>query len=195
MNWLPQTPTENLYKFSAIWGLRLILGMLIFLAWLISIEIKIEKEENAAIDYYRSQTIIYDITPRIESIQKGDFDKNKLSWTPAHWSTEKEKEFLQRAVANHRLSMTKNKNVMSASTGSDLEILERLDVQVAGISYIASAVTLFLFGFGGWKRKIHEIENRMREADLITKELTNEKILMEIRLLRQSIHGHTPNIN
>lgn len=186
MNWIPQPPTDNLYKFAAIWGLRLMLGASLFIAWLVSVDIKARSKLDATQNYLRSSATSLQISRRIESINAGAIDKDKPDWVPTQWSSEHELKVLEDALLKHQASMERNKEVMDANTTSDLEFTQRRDVRAFGGFYAFLAASLFVLGFGGWWRRVHRIENAIRDAELKARELTNEKLQIEIALLRRS---------
>lgn len=113
MSWMPPPPTDSLYKFSAIWGLRMILGVLIFFGWLISVEMKINREYEASLDYFRSAMVVPSIERRIASLKQGDIEGNKLDWALSHWSPQDEQRILQGALKSHQGSMEKSKLLMN----------------------------------------------------------------------------------
>ncbi len=82
--------------------------------------------------------------------------------------------------------MAASKSIMDQKAGEALAYLRRLDVLLIGFIYIVLATGLFVFGFMRWKRKLHDVEGKLRDAELTMRELGIEKLRIEIAQLRRS---------
>ncbi len=183
MNWLPSPPTDNLYKFVAISGLWLLLGLLVFFSWLGYLQFQNSKEAKRSQAYFFSERMEIQISARLDSIKANRPKENKLEWTPPDATLEQEQQFLQMALNNHRQTIEKNKDVLDRKPGEDLEILKAMGFYWLMPVYVFFAVSCPFIGFLGWYRKIQKPSEEAHGLDCRVKEITILKIEAEIRHL------------
>ena len=183
MNWLPSPPTDNLYKFSAISGLWLLLGLLVFFSWLGFLQFQNAKEAKRSQAYFFAEQMEMQISARLDSINAKRPTENKLEWTPPGATLEQEQKFLQMALDNHRRTIEKNKNIFDRKSGEDLEILKSMGFYWLMPIYVFFAVGCPFFGFIGWYRKVQKPSEEAHILDCRVKEATILKIKAEIHHL------------
>lgn len=186
MKWMPSIPTDNLYKFYAISGMWMFLGLVILYAWLVSIDINIEEESNATSAYYSSFFKLQEIELRLESIKGDQENENELEWVPTEWPIEQEKRFLEHARQSHQKTIEKTEYAINSDTAKSLQLLKRPVVFIPGILYISLMAFFLVIGFSRWKFKIQDIEIELREVELETKRRALVKLNCEIRKLNQN---------
>lgn len=184
---LPAIPTDNIYKFFAILGLWMMLGVVALLGWLIYLDFQLEDQSIASRAYYSSLNSLEDIESRLSSIEQGEFDQNKLDWMPASWDIEQEKHALTIAQDNHTETISNNKWAIETEVGEELRYLEHPVISVAGVSYVAIAVFLFYIGFKGWKIQVHDLDVELKQANIQLARSSNQKLDMEIKSLKKGL--------
>lgn len=180
MNILPSTPTDNIYKFMAISGLWFIAGFIFLYVWLIKTEVDLKNHSQLIRSYSDSKIILNKINLRLESIRANKISDNLIDWIPADTDIESEKIILSEAKKNHQEYIDKVKNKVDKEVGEELKLFERLDIKIISFIYIILTAALTVFGFSGWFKKTHKIEEQTRAIDLLIKQKTLEKINLEI---------------
>ena len=183
MKGIPSTPTDNIYKFMAISGLWFIAGFIALYIWLVNTQIQLDKEALKSQAYFFSVNMERKIKNRLDSIEKGKLDENRLDWVPASYTPEQEKIFLSKAFENHQETIKKNKDAVNSDTGEELKLVERWDVRIAGALYILFMVGLTWFGFSRWI-KTHIIDETVKTLDREIKEKSLKKLELEIQQLK-----------
>ena len=184
---LPAIPTDNIYKFFAILGLWMMLGVAALLGWFIYLDFQLEDQSIASRAYYSSLNSLEDIESRLNSIEQGEFDQNKLDWIPSNWDIEQEKHALTFAQDNHTETISNNKWAIKREVGKELRYLEHPAIISAGVAYIAIAVFLFYFGFKGWKIQVHDLDVEIKQANIQLVKLSNKKLELEIKSLQRGL--------
>ncbi len=187
MNWTPSIPTDNLYKFMAVTGLWLLIGVLIFLGWLIKLDVDIQRHSKEEQAYFSSVSILHNIKLREESIAAGRMEENRLPGLRHYENIEDEKRFLAMASEAQEAAVSKHAYVLDEHPGDQLILLDRWDVKAFVVAYIALASFLFYFGFKGWKVNLHDVEVRGRTLDLEIRERTLEKLKLDIAEARKQL--------
>lgn len=182
---LPAIPTDNIYKFFAILGLWMMLGVVALFGWFIYLDFQLEDQSIASRAYYSSVNSVEEIESRLNSIEQGEFDQNKLDWVPASWDIEQEKHALAVAKDNHTKSISSNKWAIETEVGKELKYLGHPVVVFSGVVYIAIAVFLFYIGFRGWKIQVHDLDVELKQANIQLAKLSNQKLDLEIRSLQR----------
>ncbi|GHA95968.1 hypothetical protein ACFFLG_03620 [Shewanella indica] len=180
---IPSTPTDNIYKFMAISGLWFIAGFIALYIWLVNTQIQIDKEALNSQAYFFSVNMERKIKNRLDSIEKGKLDENRLDWVPASYTPEQEEMFLSKALENHQETIKKNKDALNSDTGEELKLVERWDVRIAGALYILFMVGLTWFGFSRWVKN-HIIDETVKTLDREIKEKSLKKLELEIQQLK-----------
>lgn len=177
----------------AISGLWFIAGFIALYIWLVNTQIQLDKEALKSQSYFFSVDMEWKIKRRLESIEKNEFDKNRLDWVLSSYTPEEEVLFISKALKNHQETIKNNKDVLDSKTGEELKLVERWDVIIAGILYVALMIGLTWFGFSRWITKIHLIDEETRFFDREIKEKTLEKLKSEeqIRVLDRDIKERT----
>lgn len=184
MKGIPSTPTDNIYKFMAISGLWFFVGFIALYIWLVNTQIQLDKESLRSKSYFFSVNMERNINNRLSSIENKKLDENRLDWIPVSYTPEQEKKFLNKALKNHQDTIEKNKDVLDSNTGEELKLIERWDVRIAGILYIALMVCLTLFGFSRWITKTHIVDEELRNLERDIKVKTLEKLELEINQIK-----------
>lgn len=185
MQLLPTPPTDNLYKFMAISGLWLVAGILLFMFWLVYWGFQSQIEMKHSQEYFFSVNMEREISSRINSINSGKYDENKLSWVPAGSTPEQERSFLKFGLDNHRKTIEKYKKEVEAER---IDIIEYIGEKylIVCLSLYASVMSFFLvFGFSWWYKKVQKPSEKMHDIDYKIKQLTQDKLELEISLLRK----------
>lgn len=159
-------------------------GFILFFAWSIKTEIALEKEGSKISSYFYSVDMEMDIERRLEAIESKNFDGDRMDWVPSHFSIEEEVRFLTRALNRHRDTIEKYKVFLESNTREEIKIFRRLDVQIALVVYLAFMVFLTWFGFSRWIKKVHLMDEELRNLDRNIKIKNLEKLEMEIKALK-----------
>lgn len=183
MKWMPTIPTDNLYKFSAISGLWMLIGLFIFYAWMISLSIKLERYNEDSFAKMISKNSLYLLEKRVGSIKNGDLDSNRLDYIPEAWNEDQELRYLSDEIKVLKDKINSYKDY-SKDMIKSLDVFSRVDVIIFGITYIFFCASLVVFGFFGWKRNLHDVEKEMRSVSLNIQIKTLEKLELEISDLK-----------
>lgn len=189
MNGIPSTPTDNIYKFMAISGLWFIAGFIALYIWVVNTQVQLDKEHLRSQSYFFSVNTERQIKNRLDAIESGKPDENRIDWVPASYTLEQEKLFISEALNNHRETISRNMDVLESRTGEELRLLERPDVITAGVLYILIMVGLTWFGFSRWITKIHLADEELRNLDRDIKLKSLEKTELEIKQLKLTIQS------
>lgn len=184
MNGIPIAPTDNMYKFMAISGLWFFAGFIAFYIWLVNVDIQLEKEKLRTQAYFVSVNMEREIENRLKSIKDGKVSENRLDWVPASFTSEQETLFIRQALTNHRLTISKNKDIIDNRIGEELSLFDRWDVMIAGIVYVTLMVGLIWFGFSRWITKTHFLDEKLKYLERDIKIKSMEKMELEIKQLK-----------
>ncbi|RBC02804.1 hypothetical protein C3E97_008600 [Pseudomonas sp. MWU12-2115] len=184
MQWLPSPPTDNLYKFMAIFGLWLLLGLLLLFAWFGYMNFKLDEESRDNQHYYFSKNMKLDISRRLASLEANNSGENKLEWVPENSSPDQEKSFLKEALKNHEETMESTKYVLKSQTGRDLKIFEASGALWILWLYVAIAIACPYLGFKWWYKKIQLPNEAANDMELKIKEASLLKLQIEISQLQ-----------
>lgn len=187
MNWTPSIPTDNLYKFMAVTGLWLLIGVLMLLGWLIKLDVDIQRHSKEAQAYFSSVSMLHSIKLREGSIAAGRLEENRLPGLYRYENIKDEERFLAKAAEAQEAAVSKHAYVLDEHPGYQLILLDRWDVKAFVIAYIVLAAFLFYFGFKGWKVNLHDVEVRRRTLDLEIKEKTLERLKLDISEARRRV--------
>ncbi len=174
MKGIPSTPTDNIYKFMAI----------ALYIWMVNTQIQLYKESLKTQSYFFSVNMERKIENRLDSIKNKNFDENILDWVHRSYTPEQEKNFITKALDNHKETIKNNKGVLDSNIGEGLKLLERWDIRIAGGLYVFLMVGLTWFGFSRWVTKTHLVDEKLRVLDLEIKEKTLKKLELEIKQLK-----------
>lgn len=186
MNWLPSPPTDNLYKFIAIFGLWLLLGLIMVFAWLGYLQFQLEKEGERAQAYFSSKRMEAQISARLASVKARRPAENKLEWMPPDISLEQEQKLIQEMLTDHKQAIEKNKDALDRKFGEELKLLGSMGFPWVMPIYMLFTVSCTLFGFIQWHRKIQKPSEEAHILDCRLKEVEIKKIEAEIRDLRRN---------
>ncbi len=173
----------------AISGLWFIAGFLALYVWLVSVQVQLDKDRIRSQAYFFSVNMELNIKRRLDSIEEGKDDENRLDWVPKNFSVEEEKYFLTKAHQNHQETIAKNKDVLDSNPGEELQLIKRWDVRGAFFVYVLLMIGLTWFGFSRWITKTHRLEEGLRDLDKDIKEKTLEKLELEIQQIKLTSHG------
>jgi len=183
---MPSIPTDNLYKFSAISGVWMLFGLLVLYGWLINLDLEIKKELRATQAYFTLGNTLKNVEKRLDTITQGKMDEARSPLIPTSFSIEQERSFLTKISKNIKSEIEKNKHFIDANSSEALEVFERTDVQVFFIVYLFFTVIFVVYGFIGWKTKLHDVELEIRKLDLETRRKMLEKLEFELKKERRA---------
>ncbi|HCG8447415.1 TPA: hypothetical protein NJ582_001088 [Vibrio parahaemolyticus] len=190
MKGIPSTPTDNLYKFSAVAGLWFFAGLVASYIWLVSIEIKLDEELQKSSVYWRSLDAKNDLELRLISIKKGELESNEINWIPKQFKGEKELDFISNEILRHNEIIEENKKFVNTDTGSKLALLSRNDVVFMAFGYIIIMSCLLVFGFFGWYKNIHKKDNEIKDLDIEIKKKAIYKVNLEINQMNNAYNSN-----
>lgn len=189
MKIIPTAPTDNLYKFMAIFGLSLTVILAAVLVWFSYLSYLGSKELEATQSYYYSQDTVRQVTVRMTAITEGRLNENKLDWVPAYEKPSDEMKFLKLVYENHQKSMAESEPVMNRKSGQYFEVLEAMGIQWILPAYTVVCILLAVIGFERWYVKIQRpadklapFEFRIKETELKLKETELQQKEIEIQL-------------
>jgi len=111
--------------------------------WLVNVQIQLDKDRVRSQAYFFSVNMERNIERRLDSIEAGDVDKNRLDWVPSNFSIEEEKHFLEIAQSNHKETIKKNEDVLDSNPAEDLQLIKRWDVRIASAFYPESVKAFY----------------------------------------------------
>ncbi|MET3652924.1 hypothetical protein [Dyella japonica] len=158
----------------------MLLGVLVFMGWLVKLQIDIEQHSKDVGAYFSSMSILHDIKLRQEAIANKHFEESRLPGLRHYDNIADEEKFLAQASAAQTAEVEKDKHVLEEHPGEQLKVLDRWDVRTFVIIYVSAACFLFYFGFKGWKVNVHDLENSARKIDLMIRERTLEKLEQDV---------------
>tara|TARA_R110001599_G_C11964860_1_gene633237 strand:+ start:148 stop:609 length:462 start_codon:yes stop_codon:yes gene_type:complete len=141
------------------------LGLLALLGWFVYLEYELKDNSIASSSYFRSVQALPEIEDRIESIQAGNLEENKLEWVPKSWDLEQEIHVLKMARESHSASVAQNQYAVDTNVGEELRYLKHPVAIGFGVFYIACMSLCFGIGFLRWKKKIQDPEIYFKEKN------------------------------
>lgn len=190
---IPTAPTDNLYKFVAIIGFWMFFGLIALVGWVVYLQYEIKDNAIESRAYFRSVGALREIEARLEAIESGRIDENKLEWVPEAWDLDQEKHFLNIAEENHSQSIAENQHAADSNVGEDLRYLKHPVVIAFGLLYALTMSFCLLIGFKRWKQKIHDPELYFNKKNTELLERSIEKLDLEIYALRKELQDGPNN--
>lgn len=189
MNIIPAAPTENLYKFFAIFGLWLFVilgGVLIGLQYLSYLG---DEELKATQSFYSSKDTDRKVMARIKAIQEGRLNDDRIELSADFKVPSEELRFLQIVHENHQKAMATAEPAMNQHIGAKFHMLERLGIKWLLPTYSAICFLFVIYGFSAWHKHIQRpadrlipIEFKIKEVDLQLKEMELAQRTVELQL-------------
>lgn len=173
---LPSPPTDNLYKFMAIFGAWALLILMVFLMGVdyLAFESKVEAQQTTA--YYRAAHNVQLIQDRLAAIQAGRLNDAIVPWAPLHDGSDSEKAFLQDGLQNNQTYVTRHKD---DANRDDVQTSWQILSAIHGLFYILVFVGVGIFclvlGFYRWWR-IQRVSDDLQDSQLKFQKMTNQKL-------------------
>lgn len=180
MQWFPTPPTDNLYKFAAVCGLLMLGGALFVILALAYLDYRIEAQTDASLDNFSSQHNQRLFSKRITALDGKD---NEKDWIPQLSKELNNDPIFLKNVLNIQKEMSAGYNPADPDTldlaFNFVHARETLSLIVLVI-YALVASSLTVFGLSGWRKKIHEPNERQNELDEEIKKASLLKLHIEI---------------
>lgn len=188
MKIIPSPPTDNLYKFVAIFGLWLCTVLVVFLGFTNYLVYESAQEARLTGYYVFAEGRINEVSRRIKAIDEGRKLDDLVADIPRMPSLAQEREFLENIRTRFQKNLAERKPVPQWRS----QFFEQLDAMggeytVAAFSLVA--VGCFYFGFRGWYRNVQgpseqaahiDLQLKRKELDLKHIELRQKEV--ELRL-------------
>jgi len=183
IKFLPTPPTDNLYKFMAIfgaWALLILAGFMMGIGYL---GFKSRQEMQQTVAYYRTTGTIRDIQDRLAAIQAGRPKDAIVSWAPLHDGSDAEKAFLQNALKSNQAYLARHHDDLDRH---DVWTFWQIFSATDGLFFIlvlgGVGIFCFIFGFLRW-RHIQHISNAILHGELAFQEMANQKLQLELEAM------------
>ncbi len=180
---VPAAPTDSIYKFFAIGGVWMLIGLLAFFGYLFHVSFQAqERAKLLAISSDRDLDLVR-IEARRASLRAGKTEENKLSWMPLGLSIKQELSLLRSTEKSIR-----SQEPVELESEDPSTILRQLSSINAGwyIALYAAISILFLcFGLRGWWKRVQKPSDIAIEIDLQLKAAALEKTKLEVQALRR----------
>ncbi|GAA6134386.1 hypothetical protein NBRC116188_11750 [Oceaniserpentilla sp. 4NH20-0058] len=186
MKMLPAIPTDNYYKFLALLGSWMMFGVFLLFVWIIYLEYEIEERNIAISSYFSAEGSLRDIQNRLNSINTGEFDDNKLDWVPSNWNLDQEKRILEHAKNENSKTVLVNKWAVETSIDSKTKFLDNPKVIILGLLYLIVALVSIVLGFWRWKEDLHDLDVKLKKNNIELLNKSIEKIDYEIKILKKN---------
>lgn len=185
IQFLPSPPTDNLYKFMAIFGAWALLILSVFLMGTDYLAFKSKVEAQQTIAYYRATHNVKLIQDRLAAIQAGRLNDAIVPWAPHHDGSDSEKVFLQNGLQNNQAYVTHHQDDADRDdVQTDWQILSAIH----GLFYILvfGGVGIFclISGFYRWWR-IQRISDALQDNELAFQKMTNQKLQRKLDAVTQ----------
>lgn len=180
IKFLPTPPTDNLYKFMAIFGAWALLILAVFMMGVGYLGFKSKEETQQTIAYYRTTSTVRHIQDRLAAIQAGRLEDAIVSWAPLHDGSDAEKTFLQNALQNNQTYLAHHHG---DADRHDVWTFWQIFSATDGLFFIlvlgGTGIFCFIFGFLRWQH-IQSISDAILRGELAFQEMTNQKIRCEL---------------
>lgn len=180
IKFLPTPPTDNLYKFMAIFGAWALLTLALFMMGIGYLGFKSKEETQQTIAYYRTTSAVQHIQDRLAAIQAGRLKDAIVPWAPLHDGSEAEKVFLQNALRNNQAYLAHHHD---DADRHDIWTYWQIFSATGGIYFIlalgVTGIPCFLFGFFRWQH-IQSVSDAILDGQLAFQKMTNQKLQCEL---------------
>lgn len=172
MQILPIIPTDNFYKFLAISGTWLSLGLVAFYMYLGYLNHLVEIESIESSSYFKSLNINREIDLRLKSINNNEHDKNKIEWMPNFENSDDEVIALKEIKSRHEKSIKKHEAKKEGSTHDLFVIAKKIGFIWIMPFYVFISLLSFWYGYKYWIIKVQIPSDKSLALDVQIKELT-----------------------
>lgn len=189
IKFLPTPPTDNLYKFMAIFGAWALLILALFMMGIGYLGFKSKEETQQTIAYYRTTSTVQHIQDRLAAIQAGRLKDAIVPWAPLHDGSGAEKAFLQNALRNNQAYLAHHHD---DADRHDIWTYWQIFSATHGIYFIlalgGTGIFCFLFGFRRWQH-IQSVSDAILDGELTFQKMTNQKLQREL----EAMASHPPS--
>ena len=180
MQWFPTPPTDNLYKFAAVCGLLMLGGALFVILALAYLDYRIEAQTDASLYNFSSQHNQRLFSKRITALDGKDNEKDWIAQLSKELNND---PIFLKNVLNIQKEMSAGYKPADPDTldlaFNFVRAREALSL-IALVIYALVASSLTVFGLSGWRKKIHEPNERQNELDEEIKKASLLKLHIEI---------------
>nr|PMK12041.1 hypothetical protein BCU07_11075 [Vibrio sp. 10N.261.54.E10] len=185
VNFFPTPPTDNLYKFCAIFGAWLVAGVIALFMLLGYVMYDAEKQLIAQTHHIRTTGNYQRVLDRLESIEQGNLGENIIEWTLISDGSEQEVQGLLQIKSNHEKAIKEYEEAIRTDYRNAFDIAEATGVMWVILILITIAVFFFYFGFKYWYVKVQKVSDELMLTDLKIKRLTLIQLEQELRRTRK----------
>ncbi len=186
IQFLPSPPTDNLYKFMAIFGAWALLILAVFLMGVDFLAFKSKVEAQQTIAYYRATHNVQLIQDRLAAIQAGRLNDAIVPWAPLHDGSDSEKAFLQNGLQNNQAYVTRHKDDADRDdVQTDWQILSAVHGLFYILVFTGIGILCLIPGFYRWWT-IQRVSDALLDSELDFQKMTNQKLRRELDAATQS---------
>lgn len=187
MNFFPTPPTDNLYKFCAIFGAWLVAAVVALFMFLGYVKYDSEKQFIAQTHHFRTTNNYQSVLDRLESIEKGNFGENIIEWIPVSDGSEQEVQGLLQIKANYERAIKEYEETVRTDYRAAFDIVEATGFIWLICILITMAFLCFYFGFKLWYIKVQKVSDELMLTDLEIKRLTLRQLERDIHKTRKYV--------
>lgn len=180
---LPAPPTDNLYKFMAIFGAWTLLILAVFMMGVDYLVYKSKEEMQQTVAYYRATDNIQHIQDRLAAIQAGQLNKAIVWWAPIHDGSKAEKIYLQNDLQLNQAYLNRHQG---DDHRHDAKTYWKIFSAIHAIVYILVLGGIGIFclvsGFYRWWR-VQRISDDMLLDQQNCQKMTNKKLKLELETM------------
>jgi hypothetical protein len=187
IQFLPSPPTDNLYKFMAIFGAWALLILALFVMSIGYISFKSREESQQAIAYTRSVGTVLHIQDRLDAIQAGRLNDAIVTWSPIQDGSDTEKAFLRKALQNNKEYLARHQgDAERHDAWTFWQILEATHGIVFILIFGGVGIFCFIYGFRRWYKRVQRVSDAILLGKQTLQELTNQKLKRDLEAATQT---------
>lgn len=175
MNWLPTPPTDNLYKFLAIfgtWGMLFVFGSLLLLFYQNHEHSEFTKK---VIALSSEESWLRKVEARAESLAKNRLTENIIPGISDHFSPKEEMVFIKNAVNLSRGSLPKLRQLAGDPPTNVFPFLATIHFDRWLVGVLVFSWVCFYYGFRQWL-VLQRITDELLRLDLSIKRAQEREI-------------------
>jgi len=184
---LPSPPTDNLYKFMAIFGAWVLLILALFVMGIGYLSFKSREESQQAIAYTRSVGTVLHIQDRLDAIQAGRLNDAIVTWFFFNDTAATEKAFLRKALQNNKEYLAHHQgDAERHEAWTFWQILEATHSIVFILALGGVGIFCFMYGFRRWYKRVQRVSDAILLGKQTFQEMTNQKLKCELEAAAQT---------
>ncbi|SYZ83251.1 Uncharacterised protein [Vibrio paracholerae] len=187
MTFFPTPPTDNLYKFCAIFGAWLVAAVVALFVLLEYVTYDLEKQSLAQMHHFRTTSNYQKIVDRLSSIEQGDLGENIIEWLPNSDGSVQEVKHLHEIKSNYQKLIEEYENEVRIDYGEIIEVVDATRIMWLIYVLIGLAAFCFYFGFKYWYVKVQKVSDELMQKDLAIKRLTLEQLERECKKTKKYV--------